>query len=348
MSQKVVFVGLSGGVDSSLTAYLLLQQGYKVVGVYMKNWTQDIGLYQCPWKEDYLAAKQLATFLNIKLLVFDFQTEYKDLVVDYMLEEYAQGRTPNPDIRCNQTVKFDLFFKASIKAGADLIATGHYAKTDHENLYKATDQTKDQTYFLYRVPKESLKKTLFPLGKMLKREVRQLASQLNLPTAQRAESMGLCFVGSVGMVNFLKNYAQTQPGDIINDQGQIIGQHQGAIFYTLGQRHGLNIGGGLPYYVTGKNMTKNQVYVSQNLNHPKFWATSLKLRLTHWLVKPQKNLIYQVRIRHLGALYPLQINLSSNQSAELRFKQPIKTTAQGQSAVLYQDNLVLGGGIIAY
>lgn len=342
-----VFVGLSGGVDSSLSAYLLKQQGYQVVGAYMKNWTQDIGSHQCPWQDDYLSAKKLATFLDIEFMVFDFQTAYKKLVVDYMINEYRAGLTPNPDIACNQHIKFNLFLEACLENGADYIATGHYARIDNNSLYIPKDKQKDQTYFLYRMPKKALKQTLFPLANLLKTEVRDLARKHKLPNANRDESMGICFVGEVGIVDFLKTYTKTKPGLIINDQEQVVGEHQGAIFYTIGQRKGLNIGGSsLPYYVTHKDMSKNIVYVSQNLNHQQLMNNQLTLISPHYLKDLNLNSNYLVRIRHQAPLVEARISKFNQDMILINFKNPIRALTGGQSAVIYKDDQVVAGGII--
>ena len=248
MSKKV-FVGMSGGVDSSVAAALLVEQGYDVTGVYMKNWSEDLPGMHCPWAEDVADAKRVAVGLGIDFRVFDFQKEYKQNVVDYMIREYQAGRTPNPDIMCNQEVKFKIFLEASLAAGADYIATGHYARVAHESsssakLLRARDDNKDQTYFLYRVTSEALSKTIFPLGDFTKAEVREMAKERGLWTASKKESMGICFVGQVGIREFLSEYVKTAPGNIIDQQtGSVVGKHDGAIFYTLGQRHGLNVGG---------------------------------------------------------------------------------------------------------
>ena len=347
---QTVFVGLSGGVDSSVAAYLLQKQGYQLVGVYMKNWTQDIGDYSCPWRKDYLDAKRLAAFLRIPFLVFDFQKQYKQLVVDYMLAEYQKGNTPNPDIQCNQMIKFDLFLKSCLKEGADFIATGHYAQVKAAKLYQATDSSKDQTYFLYRLPQFALSRVLFPIGGLTKKRVRQIAQVAGLPNAQRPESMGICFVGEVGLVDFLKNYLKSQLGDIIDDRGQIVGQHQGAIFYTIGQRRGLKIGGGLPYYVVGKNIDKNEVYVSRNLNHHNLWQAKLNLQASHWLDQPNLKQVYQLRSRHGGQLIEARITRQSTQLKQtvVKLQEPTKAAASGQSAVLYHQKQVIGGGIINF
>ena len=334
---RTVFVGLSGGVDSSVSAYLLREAGYRVVGVYMKNWSADIGGYRCPWRDDYLAAKRLAAFLRIDFRSFDFQTDYQAAVVDYMIEEYQRGRTPNPDIRCNQEIKFKLFFRTCLEQGADLVATGHYARLKEGRLLRAADPVKDQTYFLYRLDPALGDRLLFPLGGYLKRQVRELARSAGLPNAERAESMGLCFVGAVGLADFLRQYVAAEPGEVIDqDGGQTVGRHQGAIFYTLGQRHGLQIGGGPPYYVVGKDMAANRVYVSRNLRHPDLWTQELALAETHWLRPPAPGAAYEVRVRHGADLLPgvLAACDERRQTATVKLAAEVRAAAAGQSAVL--------------
>lgn len=301
--QRVVYVGMSGGVDSSVTAALLKEQGYNVVGVYMKNWSKDLPGFPCPWKEDYQDAKRVAVKLGIDFKMFDFETEYFDKVVQYMIDGYKAGLTPNPDIMCNQEIKFKLFYEAAMSDGADYIATGHYAQTKDGKLLQAIDSNKDQTYFLYRVSEEALAKTLFPLGGYTKPEVRQLAEERNLITAHKKESMGICFVGKVGIRDFLSQYVETKPGNIIDREGNILGEHDGAIFYTIGQRHGLDIGGGLPYYVVDKDMKTNTVIVSSDLNDENLWLSEVNLTSTHWVNEvPQLGKTYQVRMRHRAKL----------------------------------------------
>lgn len=351
---KTVFVGMSGGVDSSVTASLLKEQGYSVVGVFMKNWTKDLPGFDCPWQEDYQDAKRVAVQLGIEFKVFDFEKQYRQKVVDYMIAEYKAGRTPNPDIMCNQEIKFKLFLETALEEGADMIATGHYAQVKDGLLYKAKDSSKDQTYFLYRVTKKSLLKTLFPLGIYTKTEVRKLAKELNLVTATKKDSMGICFVGKVGIKEFLEAELGTQQfGNIIDESGRIVGQHEGAIFYTIGQRHGLNVGGGLPYYVIGKDISKNEVYVTTNLASTKLWNKSINLNQVHWINGVPKDLEVDVRTRHGAQLVEGKIILSSKISSksshskiEISLKNEIRALTSGQSAVLYQGNKVLGGGII--
>lgn len=335
---------MSGGVDSSVTAALLKDQGYKVTGIYMKNWTQNIAGFQCPWREDFEDAKRTATRLKIDFEVFDFQKEYKQKVVDYMVEEYKAGRTPNPDIMCNQEVKFKLFLDTALQNGADLIATGHYAKTRDGKLYKAENKAKDQTYFLYRVTSEALDKTLFPIGDFkTKEEVRALAKKFALPTADKKDSQGICFVGEVGIKDFLSEYVSTGSGPIIDQKGAEIGEHEGAIFYTIGQRHGLNVGGGLPYYVTKKDMDKNIVYVTTDLSDRDLWSKDINLSDLHWIrEEPNPDKKYHVRLRYRGPLVRCTIK-----SKKLHLEEEQRAISAGQSAVLYEDELCLGGGIIS-
>ena len=339
-----VYVGMSGGVDSSLTAALLVEQGYDVTGVYMKNWTQDLPGMRCPWADDLADAKRVAVHLGIPFKVYDFQKEYKQKVVDYMIGEYEAGRTPNPDIMCNQEVKFKIFLETALADGADMIATGHYARVKDGRLMVAADSNKDQTYFLYRVSGEALSKTLFPLGEFEKPKVRKMAEERGLMTAAKKDSQGICFVGSVGIKDFLHEFVETVPGKIIErDSGDVIGHHDGAIFYTLGQRHGLSLGGGLPYYVVGKDMAKNEVYVSRNLNDESMWQRELSLSDIHWINEPLgEDQDFHVRLRHRGKLLPARLEGSS-----LLLTEPERAVASGQSAAFYREGVVLGGGIVA-
>lgn len=376
-----MFVGMSGGVDSSVAAALLVEQGHEVTGVYMKNWSEDLPGMHCPWAEDVADAKRVAVGLGIDFQVFDFQKEYKQNVVNYMIREYRAGRTPNPDVMCNQEVKFKLFLEASLAAGAEYVATGHYALTflpagpvarsDPENfsdelktfsgatppratrransclsegrLFRAHDDNKDQTYFLYRVTSEALAKTMFPLGDFTKAEVRGIAKERGLWTASKKESMGICFIGQVGIREFLSEYIETSPGNIVDRQsGAVVGRHDGAIFYTLGQRHGLNVGGGLPYYVVGKDMAKNEVYVSRSIDDGNLWREELTLTDVHWINQPpEEDKTVQVRLRHRGALIDAKIDGNI-----IHLSAPERAVAPGQSAVIYDGEECLGGGIV--
>ena len=342
MSKKV-YVGMSGGVDSSVTAALLKDQGYDVTGIYMKNWSQDLPGFVCPWKEDFQDAKRVAVQLGIPFKMYDFEKEYRQRVVDYMVREYQAGRTPNPDIMCNQEVKFGLFLETALEDGADLIATGHYARIKNGQLFAGLDKNKDQTYFLYRVTEDALHKSLMPIGELEKPAVRKLAKKLGLATAEKKDSQGICFVGKVGIKEFLLHELGPQPsGPIIDQTGKTIGQHDGAIFYTIGQRHGLNVGGGLPYYVSRKDMKTNTVYVTTNLDDTDLWAKEVSLQDTHWInEKPDQSKEYQARLRYRGPLVPCQL-----EGDKLLLKKEQRGIAAGQSAVIYDNDRVLGGGII--
>ena len=377
-----VFVGMSGGVDSSVSAALLVEQGYDVTGVYMKNWSRDLPGMKCPWAEDLADAKRVAVKLGIPFEVWDFEDAYREKVVEYMLSEFKKGNTPNPDVMCNQEIKFKLFFEKAIESGADFIATGHYARTapiSHSGsrrslpsprgsrakpraaalrkspsrdigavLLRATDGNKDQTYFLYRISDEALSHTLFPIGDMLKPDVKKLAKERGLHNAYKKESMGVCFVGEVGMKDFLKEYIEVEPGEIREiETEKVLGYHEGAIFYTIGQRHGLYISGnkgevneGMPYYVVKKDLNKNIVYVSKNLNHAEIWKKELHLKdIFLRSDAPEK---IQVRLRHRAPLVPATFD-----GETLYFENEVKRPAAGQSAVLYDGEICLGGGIIA-
>jgi tRNA-specific 2-thiouridylase len=344
---KKVYVGLSGGVDSSVTALLLKQQGYDVVGVYMKNWSKDLPGMPCPWLDDFHDAKRVAVQLGIDFKMFDFEKEYFGRVVDYMLDEYKAGRTPNPDIMCNQEVKFKLFLETALADGADLIATGHYARAKNGRLFKAEDENKDQTYFLYRIDKKALDKTLFPLGGLTKVRVRQIAKANGLVTARKKESMGICFVGNVGIKDFLSHYVITKRGKILDQKGGEVGSHDGAIFYTIGQRHGLKVGGGLPYYVTGKDMSKNEVYVTTDLQDEKLWGREVNLSSPHWIGEEPDGGQLHLRTRHRARLVPIKkLNKSSRSTWKAELGEDIRALTPGQSAVVYSGEKVLGGGII--
>ena len=456
---KTVFVGMSGGVDSSVSALLLKEQGHDVVGVYMKNWSKDLPGMKCPWAEDLADAKRVAVKLGIDFEVWDFEEAYKEKVVEYMLREFRAGNTPNPDIMCNQEIKFKLFYEKAMERGADYIATGHYARvgtygeagvlsepifseaglgfsstsyagsraepslrdepvrsvrnirvenpnrnfmlpkkqvsaTPAAILLRAIDENKDQTYFLYRISEEALAHTIFPIGEMTKPEVKKLAEKKSLHNAYKKESMGVCFVGEVGMKDFLKGYIDIRPGEIREIESEkVLGYHEGVIFYTIGQRHGLYLTGiagevndGLPYYVVKKDIDNNIVYVSKNLNNEYIWAKRLELKdivlRAQGLAPPSRSgarpsgLSPQadgatprfanlrtplrrdsdatranmgdilVRLRHRAPLIPAKMVLGENGTATLEFENEVKRPAAGQSAVVYDGEICLGGGII--
>ncbi len=339
---KTVFLGMSGGVDSSVSAVLLKEQGYKVIGVYMKNWSKDLPGMKCPWAEDLADAKRVAVKLGIDFRIFDFENDYKQKVVDYMLSEFKKGRTPNPDIMCNQEIKFKLFYEVAREQGADLIATGHYARTDGKKLLRAVDENKDQTYFLYRISEDALAHTLFPIGDMKKPDVKKLAEEKGLKNAYKKESMGVCFVGDVGMKDFLREYIEEKPGEIREiETEKVLGFHDGAIFYTIGQRHGLNVGGGLPYYVVKKDLEKNIVYVSKNLNEKNLWTSEIELEDLFIRGELPKSGEIEIRIRHRAPLIPAKFD-----EGKVILKEKIKRPASGQSIVFYSADTCLGGGIV--
>jgi tRNA-specific 2-thiouridylase len=347
MSKKV-YVGMSGGVDSSVTAALLKEQGYDVTGVYMKNWSQDLPGFVCPWKEDYQDAKRVAVQLGIPFKLYDFEKEYRNKVVDYMIDGYKAGLTPNPDIMCNQEVKFKLFLEAALEDGADMIATGHYARIKDGQLLTGLDGNKDQSYFLYRVTEDALKRSLMPIGEYEKPKVREIAKRLGLSTAEKKDSQGICFVGKVGIKEFLQQFVQTEPGNIVDQNGSVIGEHDGALFYTIGQRHGLNVGGGLPYYVVGKDMSKNEVYVTTDLQDERLWSQSFALTAPHWINgEPSEAGSYMVRTRYRADLVEVTgIRKLDDGRWEVSLKDEVRALTPGQSAVIYEDDRVVGGGIV--
>ena len=338
-----VFLGMSGGVDSAVSAYLLQQQGYEVIGVYMKNWSKNLPGMKCPWAEDLADAKRVAVKLGIDFRVFDFEKEYKQKVVDYMLEEYQKGNTPNPDIMCNQEIKFKLFAETAFEQGADRIATGHYAQADGNKLLRAVDENKDQTYFLYRITEDAISKTIFPVGGMMKTEVKALAEKLGLSVAHKKESMGVCFVGEANMRDFLSEFIETKPGEIRElETDKVLGTHDGAIFYTLGQRHGLNLKDGLPYYVVRKNMKTNTIFVSRNLKALSLWKKEIELKDVV-LRGGDDGRNIEARIRHRAPLVKADYDAKTH---KLTFAEEQKSLTPGQSVVFYRENVCLGGGII--
>lgn len=342
-----VFVAMSGGVDSSVAAALLKKQGYDVVGVFMKPWQPWPGL--CMWQGDREDALRAATVIGIPLLTWDFSKEYKEEVGNYMIREYRAGRTPNPDVMCNKEIKFGLFFNKALKEGADYIATGHYIKKVENKklkvksygLFQAKDKNKDQSYFLWTLTQKQLKHCLFPIGDYPKPKVRKMAGKFGLPNHDKKDSQGVCFIGPLDMKDFLKRYIKTKPGRIIDNNNTVIGNHDGVYYYTIGQRHGLDIKNGQgPYYVTGKDMKKNVVYVGKEKNLLGSIAKLSDLSWTDKKIKLPAKIDVKIRYRSKSEKATLL------KGGILKFTKPVRAITPGQSAVFYKNEEMLGGGII--
>lgn len=396
MSKRVV-VGLSGGVDSSVAAYLLQQQGYEVVGIFMRNWHDESVTInnECPWIDDSNDAILAAEHLGIPFQVLDLSKEYKTRIVDYMFAEYQAGRTPNPDVLCNREIKFDIFLQAALNLKADFVATGHYCRKEEvldqspEHIYRllaGVDQNKDQSYFLCQLSQKQLAKALFPIGHLTKQQVREIANEIALPNAQKKDSQGLCFIGKVKLPTFLQQQLQPKTGVVIelpadatlfslpafqpscskeeiirwsakypmhSDWGKIVGTHQGAHFYTCGQRRGLGVGGKAePLFIVGTNVLTNEVYTGQGENHPALYRRfiAMKSEEVHW-IRPDKQLeigerfVYQVRIRYRQDLCSA-ILYRFEEGYFLQFEEPQRGVASGQFAAWYEGEELIGSGVI--
>lgn len=353
---KKVVVGISGGVDSSVAALLLKQQGYEVIGLFMRNWDSTVNNDYlgnpniendiCPQEVDYNDAVKVCQKLNIPLHRVDFVKEYWDFVFSYFLEELKKGRTPNPDIMCNKYIKFDLFIKKAKELGADFIATGHYARIKDGNLLKAIDSNKDQSYFLAYVNKNKFQNVLFPLGEINKTQVRELAKKANLITANKKDSTGICFIGERNFTKFLENYLPNQPGDIINiETNQKLGQHIGLMYYTLGQRRGLNLGGNSnKNYVVKKDLDNNILYVASGDENKYLYSTKAILENFNFLTELRPNKC-TCKFRYRQKDIAVEVNYLNSNILELKYTNA-KAVTPGQFCVLYLDDLCLGGGII--
>jgi len=367
--KNTIALGLSGGVDSAVSAYLLKKQGYDITAVYLECWNMP----GCRAEQDRKDALEVALQLNIPFKSLDFSKEYKEKVMGYFLKEYKAGRTPNPDVLCNQVIKFGMFYDWAMREGYNAIATGHYAQvTTHQDdlaLSTAKDQHKDQTYFLHQLREEQLKHVLFPIGHLLKTEVREIAQQINLPIADKKDSVGICFVGEINVHDFLEENLGHNPGKVVTSDGQVIGKHDGLWFYTIGQRHGfktdinsiklntswINPDGSLPpLFVIGKNQQQNQLIIGPE---QKTLLNQWKIRDLHWINQSTnwEKMPLLVRIRHTGKLIPCQLN-HTNQTWQVITNQPLKGVASGQFSVFYspletnipyQQFICLGGGVIA-
>lgn len=350
---KKVYVALSGGVDSSVTAALLKNRGFNVVGVFMKPWQPESDNF-CLWKQDREDAMRIASKLAIPFKTWGFSREYKKYVIDYMIKEYKSGRTPNPDVMCNKKIKFGLFFNRAIKEGADFIATGHYVRKftipnsqlgnlqiKNYGLRMAKDKNKDQSYFLWTLTQKQLSKCLFPIGNYTKPEVRKMAKEFGLINYNKKDSQGVCFIGQLDMKTFLQSYIKPRIGKIINMDGKVIGNHEGVYYYTIGQRHGLNIRNGQgPYYVVFKDLKKNFVIVGQEKD---LLGTMTRVSQINWLSR-RPNLLADVDVKVRYRAESKQATLSKN--GVLNLEKGEKAITSGQSAVFYRGQELLGGGII--
>lgn len=360
-SDTMVFVGLSGGVDSGVTAALLKEEGYDVRGVFMKNFSgEDFGVAdQCPWEEDQASAMEVAEYLDIPFRTYNFEKQYRQSVVDYFFEEFAKGRTPNPDVMCNKTIKFDVFLQRSLADGADMIATGHYAQVTHgkhNQLLRGTYREKDQTYFLHTFTQDQLSKVLFPIGNITKPEVRNLARKFGLPNAERPDSQGICFIGEIDLIKFLKSEIPEKQGEIRDaDTDEVIGEHEGVYFYTIGQRRGLSLGGyGVPYFVSGKDVEKNILYAAKGSRNPKLFAKEVKLESTHFIqgdvsediINTYTNKPITASVRYRQEPQPGRFTEITATNSTFIFDEPQRAITSGQSLVAYDDEVCLGGGVI--
>ncbi len=356
MSKKVI-VGMSGGVDSSVAAWLLREQGYHVEGVFMKNWEQDDKDGYCAAAQDLHDAQKVCDQLNIPLHSVNFSQEYMQRVFNYFLDEYEQGRTPNPDVLCNKEIKFNAFLQHALDLGADLIATGHYARVEvaqgTARLLKAKDRDKDQTYFLHAVDPNALAKTLFPIGDFLKSQIREYAKELNLVTHNKKDSTGICFIGERRFKTFLNEFMLAKPGPIQNPFGDTIGQHDGLMFYTLGQRQGLGIGGSRegsdePWYVVDKEIATNTLVVAQGTHHPLLYAQGLICGPIHWLNPASDELPKTcfAKTRYRQTEQACVISPANQHQHYVMFSSPQRAVTPGQFIVFYEKNQCLGGATI--
>ena len=377
-----VVVGLSGGVDSSVAAYLLREQGHEVIGVFMKNWhdTEVTISDECPWEEDSKDALLVADKLGIPFHSIDLSKEYYDRIVSYMFDEYKNGRTPNPDILCNREIKFDIFLKHALLLGADYVATGHYCRNrktkEGYELMAGLDDNKDQSYFLCQINQEQLSKALFPIGELNKKDVRAIASEQDLVTAEKRDSQGLCFIGKVKLPDFLKQKLKEKKGNVIKvskdwdgfnnplspseeyslteEDGVKIGEHNGAHFYTIGQRKGLNIGGHTdPLFVIQTNTKTNTIYVGEGEDHLGLYRPGLLIKNEDiHFVKQTDEMVdgdqkeYQIRIRYRQKLFQARL-VKTNEGLEIFFNQPQKAIAKGQFAAWYEKDVLIGSGVIS-
>lgn len=354
---KSVVVGMSGGVDSAVAAFLLKEQGYKVQCVFMKNWEDDDDEFYCSSEEDYSEALQVCDLLNVPLHSVNFSKEYRENVFSYFLTEYRLGRTPNPDILCNKEIKFKFFLDYALKLGADKIATGHYAKIIESDvkftLFKGIDDNKDQSYFLYLLGQKELSKAIFPLGDIPKEKVRIIAKENNFPNHDKKDSTGICFIGERDFKSFLQQYLPAQPGEIVTSDGKVVGKHDGLMYYTLGQRKGIGVGGGHgtteePWYVVNKDLEKNKLIIGQGHDHPDLYSKNISARQLHWIADAPQTFPFEcsAKIRYRQKDQKCIINSINDRIASITFIEKQFAPTPGQSIVFYKVEQCLGGGII--
>ncbi|TDL34452.1 tRNA 2-thiouridine(34) synthase MnmA [Jeotgalibacillus sp. S-D1] len=348
-----VVVGMSGGVDSSVAALLLKQQGYDVIGVFMKNWddTDEAGV--CTATEDYNDVIRVCNQIGIPYYAVNFEKQYWDKVFTYFLEEYKAGRTPNPDVMCNKEIKFNAFLDHAIKLGADFLATGHYAQVEKRDgeikMLRGLDENKDQTYFLNQLTQDQLSKVMFPIGNIDKKEVRKIAHEAGLATAAKKDSTGICFIGERNFKEFLSQYLPAQPGDMVTMDGEKVGSHDGLMYYTIGQRHGLGIGGsGEPWFVLGKDVEKNQLFVGQGFEHESLYSTSLTAVDVNWMSAkaPEASFRCTAKFRYRQTDSKVTVNLMEDGQVEVIFDEPSRAITPGQAVVFYNGDECLGGATI--
>ncbi|MDG1950757.1 MAG: tRNA 2-thiouridine(34) synthase MnmA [bacterium] len=358
MSKGKVLLGMSGGVDSSVSAALLLEEGYEVIGAFMKNWSGTVAgpreinedavgeeFQECGWKQERRDAARVAAKLGIPFVTFDFEEEYRRDVVEHMFSEFERNRTPNPDVMCNKYIKFERFVQEADKLDCQFVATGHYARVEDGKILKGIDNNKDQTYFLWAINPDMVSRILFPIGHMQKPDVRTKAQKLGLDVATKKDSTGICFVGEVNMREFLQERLPQDPGNIVTVDGEVIGTHEGVAFYTIGQRQGLGVGGGTPYYVVEKRANTKEIVVSSNY-HPALYKETLEADQLNWFHKPEAPFQCQARIRYRQEAQPCIIESIQEDRVHVRFPEAQRDVTPGQSIVFYNEDQMLGGGII--